>query len=385
MNLLVIGNDRALFDQTSGVAKRIKEYATLVEKMEVVVYSKKSLHLEKYSVANLTVTPTNSRGVFFYIFDAFRLGLRILKKWKVTNPQGKSIITVQDHHEVGIVGVLLKCVSGAHLQVQEHADYYTNHNWRNERVLNFFKYYFGFLVIRYADGVRVVSNRIKETLHRKLNIPYSRIVAVHVRSQFEKIVESEVKLNLHEKYPDAEKIILTTPRLVPQKNLPLLINSFAGLLKKHPKALLVIVGKGPKKKSLMSLVQGLHIEKHVVFEDWTDDVASYMKTADIYALSSSWEGWGMVVIEAMAAGLPIIMTDVGCAHEVFKDGVNGIIVPVEDENSFVEGLISLYENEKLCQVYSQNNKQAIEDFITLDDHLLLHKKSYEVCFSNDDQ
>lgn len=385
MKLLIIGNDRKLFDAKSGVSKRIKEYSSLVDELVVIVYAKKQLGFKKYVTGNLTVIPTNSHGVFFYILNAFTLGFKIIKKWKEDVPDVTCLVSVQDPHETGIVGMLLKFVTGSKLQVQDHAGYYLNHNWRSEKLQNFFKYYFGIFVLKYADGIRAVSSRIKNVHHSKFGIPMSRIVVVHVRSQFEKIRESKVKIDLHEKYPEAERIILTTARLVRPKNLPLLIQSFAQLLKKHPRAFLVIVGKGSEKDLLVALTKKLNIEKNVTFESWTDDVASYMKTADMYALSSSWEGWGMVVIEAMAAGLPVIMTDVGCANELIHDGVNGTVVSVDDLQAFTAGLIALYEDNTLRDTYIKNGNQTIKDFITQEEHLKLHKKSFEVCFDKDEK
>ena len=84
-----------------------------------------------------------------------------------------------------------------------------------------------------------------------------------------------------------------------------------------------------------------------MIEPWRDDLASFYKSFDVFLLPSNYEGWGRAVIEAMAAGLPVVMTDVGLAGEVVKNNENGIVVPVGDRVRFVSAVIALARNPAL--------------------------------------
>ena len=93
--------------------------------------------------------------------------------------------------------------------------------------------------------------------------------------------------------------------------------------------MLHIVGSGPDEKKLKSYVARLGLEQHVVFHGYQSGYAlgMFYRECDAFLLTSDYEGWGMVIIEAAAAGLPIIMTDVGCAGEIIIHGESGLVVP----------------------------------------------------------
>jgi glycosyltransferase involved in cell wall biosynthesis len=121
---------------------------------------------------------------------------------------------------------------------------------------------------------------------------------------------------------------------------------------------LLLVGTGSRTAQLKDQVRRLGIESSVEWRDWTDDPGALLRQADIYALSSDYEGWGRVLIEAMAYAVPIVTTDVGCAGEVVKDGVHGYVVPVRDETAFANALSRLVADRQLRERYG---KQARRD------------------------
>jgi glycosyltransferase involved in cell wall biosynthesis len=171
-------------------------------------------------------------------------------------------------------------------------------------------------------------------------------------------------------------VILTMARLVKQKNLPLLIRSFGLMSAKSPQAVLVVVGCGPEKNKLVILVEKLKLQDKVIFIDWTDNVYSYYELADIYALSSNYEGWGMVIVEAASCDLPIVMTDVGCANEVVKNNVNGLIVPIGDQEKLTAALYRLAADKELREKLGANAKEAILALPDQEQTLTLYKESW---------
>jgi glycosyltransferase involved in cell wall biosynthesis len=212
--------------------------------------------------------------------------------------------------------------------------------------------------------VRVVSKRVAAHLVA-IGVDARKIVTLAIASDltaFRKRDPIEDAHNLRVQYPDADTIVLSVGRLVKEKNFAVLIRAFKKVVTSHPKTQLVIIGSGPEKDELVALVTSCNLSTQVAFIPWTDDVVSYMRSADIFALSSYREGWGRVIIEAMAAGLPGVVTDVGCAGEVFIHKRHGIVVPVDDVGVFAETLQELIANVSLRCHYGETARRHSEAY-----------------------
>jgi glycosyltransferase involved in cell wall biosynthesis len=143
-------------------------------------------------------------------------------------------------------------------------------------------------------------------------------------------------------------------------------------------AILVIVGSGSEKYKIKNLAFELGLSNKIEFFDWTDDVYTWYMTADAYVLSSNYEGWGMVIIEAASCGLPIIMTDVGCAGEVIKAGENGVIVPIGDEEKFSDAMARIIEDENFRKKVAANAHLVLSTLPTKKETLSLYRNSWEL-------
>jgi glycosyltransferase involved in cell wall biosynthesis len=134
------------------------------------------------------------------------------------------------------------------------------------------------------------------------------------------------------------KRILAMGRLKSQKNFPLLISAFAQLLHTR-EATLAIVGEGEERSSLEALVEKLGIEGRVLFPGLTLVPGDWYKGADLFVLSSDYEGFAIVLVEAMHFGLPVVSTD--CPHgpaEVLGHGRWGRLVPVGDTEALASAM-----------------------------------------------
>ena len=225
-----------------------------------------------------------------------------------------------------------------------------------------------------TDSIRVVSKRIKKTLIEKLHIEEEKIIVVPVFVELNHSVGGRI-LPLADELA-GKTVILTMARLVKQKNLPLLVRAFSQVSVKFPLAVLLIIGRGPEKDTIVAEVEKSGLPGKIIFIDWTDDVYSYYELADIYALSSNYEGWGMVVIEAASCGLPIVMTDVGCANEVVKNDESGLIVPIGAEEKLAQALIRLAENRELREKLGAGARQAILNLPDQQKTLELYRDSW---------
>jgi glycosyltransferase involved in cell wall biosynthesis len=88
----------------------------------------------------------------------------------------------------------------------------------------------------------------------------------------------------------------------------------------------------------------------VTIEPWSNNVPGLLAQADAYVLSSDYEGWGRVLIEAMVVGLPIVTTNVGCAGEVVKHEQHGLVVPTRDEKALEKALLRMATDRALQTV-----------------------------------
>jgi glycosyltransferase involved in cell wall biosynthesis len=157
-------------------------------------------------------------------------------------------------------------------------------------------------------------------------------------------------------------IITTVGRLVDLKDHPTLIRAFA-LLRESREATLQIVGAGPNKERLIALVGELGVADDVHLLGWHDDPYSVLQDSDIFALSSTTEGFGIVLVEALACGLPVVSTDCkGGPREILEDGGSGLLVPVGDPQSMATAILRLLEDKELYSEMSAQATRRASDF-----------------------
>ncbi len=133
-------------------------------------------------------------------------------------------------------------------------------------------------------------------------------------------------------------------RLVPQKALGNLLTAFTQL--EHPDARLVLVGDGPLKGCLERQVQSAGMLERVRFTGFREDIPSVMSAVDVLVLGSDYEGFGLVLLEAMAAGKPVLATYVSAIPEVVVDGETGILVPPRNPQAMATGMDALMDSSK---------------------------------------
>ena len=140
---------------------------------------------------------------------------------------------------------------------------------------------------------------------------------------------------------DTEFLWLAAGRLEAPKDYPNLLEAMAILRPAAPHARLAIAGQGPLERELRALTTSLHLDDVVSFLGFREDVHACMAAADATVLASAWEGLPNVVIESLAAGTPIVSTDVGGVREVIEEGVSGFIVPPRRSASLAGAMSAL--------------------------------------------
>lgn len=166
--------------------------------------------------------------------------------------------------------------------------------------------------------------------------------------------------------PDAVSLIAVGSMTV-QKNYPLMLTAMARLIETCRREsitppILKIVGDGPERSRLHNLNRELGLSSHVEFLGLRSDVPQLLLEADLYCMSSSWEGLSIALIEALAAGLPIVATDVGGNREIVEDGVCGFLSKPGDTEDLAAKLWRLVGNSELRALFARQTKARAERF-----------------------
>jgi len=134
--------------------------------------------------------------------------------------------------------------------------------------------------------------------------------------------------NPRDDVPPGARVVLAVCRLEPQKGLDLAVRAFPDVRRKHPEAVLVALGEGPQRQELERLADELDVP--VFLPGRVPDVTAWLRRADLLVHPARWEGFGLALLEAMLASLPIVATRVSSIPEIVVDRENGLLVPPDD-------------------------------------------------------
>ncbi|WP_454764677.1 glycosyltransferase family 4 protein [Cupriavidus campinensis] len=156
------------------------------------------------------------------------------------------------------------------------------------------------------------------------------------------------------------RIVLAVGRLVPAKGFDILLQAWSAVVRSHPNWQLVIVGEGDARRALEAQRQALGLDDAVTFPGAITNVEAFYRNAEIFCLSSRYEGFGLVLVEAMAFGLPVLATDCETGpKEIIRDGENGILVAANNALALAAGIVRLIENDDLRNLLgTQGRKDA---------------------------
>ena len=240
------------------------------------------------------------------------------------------------------------------------------------KVCEFFDY--GLSIRRY-DRIVVLTNEDKEE-NWKNNL---KVV----------VIPNPISQNSSGKSQLSQKRVIAAGRLVIQKNFKSLASSWDKVAKKHPDWKLAIYGEGPLREALQKQIDENGLSDYISLMGYTNRITDCMINSSIYALSSTCEGFALVLLEAMNCGLPIVSYSCPCGpREIILDGNNGFLVPVNDEEMLAERICYLIENEserkrmgnigyKMSQNYTID--RITKMWMALFRSLLKEKRGTDVC------
>ncbi len=232
-----------------------------------------------------------------------------------------------------------------------------------------------------ADGFIAVSKNIAEDTSEALNIPPKRIKVIYNPTFTPELLSRANETVQHpwlRKRPNDPPVILGAGRLVPQKNFDLLIKAFKIALQNRALRL-IILGEGKDRPKLEALVSALGMEDRVDLPGFVENPLAYMARADIFCLSSRFEGLPGVLIEAIATGCPVVSTESpGGTSEILDNGRYGLLVPVEDEQALSDAMLKALDTEwnseelkRRAATFSVD--RAAEEYLNLFERILKQK------------
>lgn len=158
------------------------------------------------------------------------------------------------------------------------------------------------------------------------------------------------------------KKIVTIGRLEPQKNQELLIRAFSSVHTVHPEYSLEIFGEGVLKNDLQHLINALNLKDCVTLKGNQNNVHEQIADAEIFVLSSNFEGLSNALLEAMMMGLPCISTDCSGSDEAIQNGVNGLIVPISDQEAMEIAIQKLIEDPETAESLGSKAKASMNRY-----------------------
>jgi glycosyltransferase involved in cell wall biosynthesis len=157
--------------------------------------------------------------------------------------------------------------------------------------------------------------------------------------------------------------VIGVGRLVPQKRIDRLIEAFTATIGAGINANLIVLGQGPLEDELRALTERLQITSKVFFAGFQSNPYPFMKSSSVLVMSSDYEGFGMVLLEAMALGVPVISTDCPSGpREILEDGKNGILTSLADTDGIARAISSILQNQEARRRYAANGRQRVRDF-----------------------
>ena len=360
IGLLAIGNDTTIALPASEVVgdthQRQLAYASILTTYHLITKSPFKRVPSCIQLAdNFWVYPCGRWNMPHYLLTSVLTGWRIVQKHSV------QVVSTQDPFLTGLVGYLIARRFGLPLSLQFAADMINNPFWLREKraypLLNRLAHW----LIPRANSFRVVSEQERQKLIR-MGVSPNRIWNLGWITNFSRFLQADGKA-LRSKLLGSprQRMVLYVGRLAPQKDIPTLLHAFALVVSQFSESLLVLAGGGPLESALRRQVadMGLDSRVHLAGMIPYEQIPAYFAAADIFALSSVYEGNARVLAEAAASATPAVSTDVSGARDTIINGETGFIVPVGDYEAMADRLKALLSNSETATQMGEQARQHI--------------------------
>lgn len=334
-------------------------------KVTVVTYKEENLPeyendkgVEVYRVENYMIHPTN------FIEWILQLNFNLASKAiQLINEKGKFDVihahdwltasaakTLKQSFNIPLVATIHATESGRNSGIHDETQRYINDTeW---------------LLTYEATEVIVNSNFMKGHVQSLFGLPFEKINVIPNGINLTNFNGIERDYDFRRQYAmDNEKIILYVGRLVYEKGIQHLISAMPKILNGYNDAKLVIAGKGGMLDELKAQVEYLGISNKVYFTGYLNSkqVQKIYKCADIAVFPSTYEPFGIVALEAMLAGVPTVVSDIGGLNEIVDHGINGMKTYAGNSNSIADSVLNLLYDKQLAANVAKKAKQKVKE------------------------
>jgi L-malate glycosyltransferase len=228
-----------------------------------------------------------------------------------------------------------------------------------------------------CDRVIGIGGEVVRTLGGEIGIPAPKLELVRAGVNVAAFggLKSEARQAL--RLDEADRVAVIVARLSPEKNHRMLLAAFAAVVRRLPRARLLIVGGGAEQADIQEEILRLGLADHVRLLGVRRDVPRILAAADVFVLSSNEEGLPIAVLEAMAAAKPVVVTAVGELPLLVKEGETGRLSPPQDPPAFAAALLELLSDEALAIRMGASGRQLVEQQYSLASMIETHERLYD--------
>jgi glycosyltransferase involved in cell wall biosynthesis len=238
----------------------------------------------------------------------------------------------------------------------------TNHNWTKPNIIESCYEIIDAVISRFFNRIISVSDELRKTM-RRYKIPSKVITVIPNGINLESFVSIGIKddhqqvgLGINRE----SKVIGSIGRLTVEKGHKYLLEAARQVAIEYPNIRFIIAGEGPLKLNLQNYASFLNIEKFVHFIGFRKDIHNIYSLLDILALASTVEGTPMVLLEAMAMGIPVVSTDVGGIKNIIDHQSNGLLIKPRNPNALAESILYLLGNDRESKRLADNARKTVQ-------------------------
>ena len=355
---VVGGISRVVYDLSHRLIKDGHEVTVVTYRDGEVPYYEDDKGVKVYRVDNYMIQPNNFIDwVMQMNFNMVAKASEIIQKegkfdvihahdWLVAN----AAKTLKHSFDIPIVATIHATEAGRNSGIREPNQKYINDT---EWMLTY-----------EANEVIVNSNYMKSEVQRLFGLPFEKINVVPNGVNLNKFTGMDRDYSFRRKYAmDNEKIILYVGRLVYEKGVQHLIAAMPKILSNYNDAKLIIAGRGGMMDELRAEASNLGLNDKIYFTGYLNSkqVQKMYKCADVAVFPSTYEPFGIVALEAMLAGVPTVVSDVGGLDEIVTHGVDGMKSYAGNANSIADSVTALLYDHQLATNVSKKAKQKVKD------------------------
>ena len=355
---IVGGISRVVHDLSSRLIKDGHEVTVITYRDGDTPYYENDKGVNVYRVDNFMINPNN------FIDWIMQLNFNMVSKASELISKGEKFDVIHAHD--WLVAYAAKTLKHS-FNIPIVATIHATESGRNSGIHTETQRYINdteWLLTYESTEVIVNSNFMKSDIQRLFGLPFEKINVIPNGINLTNFTGIDRDYDLRRQYAmDNEKIILYVGRLVYEKGIQYLIGAMPKILQNYHDSKLVICGRGGMINELKNEVHNLGIDNKVYFAGYCDSkkVQKMYKCADVAVFPSTYEPFGIVALEAMLAGVPTVVSDVGGLNEIIDHGVTGMKSYAGNSNSIADSVLALLFDKKLCDTVSKHAIKKVKD------------------------